>query len=356
MIGLVDYDLFTKSINQKLYFPNLEIMKLYNYYKNEKGDFCRLISPFEKIDIASYEKIYFCSNDIECEIPTVFRGSNIEFCGQAFGRGKYIPFQNELIDFMLPKIAIYQDFLQKKYKEDGVKSTDINRFLDSSYSRTYINGNILPLSPIRKGKRVILYDDIFFYDSWENVIDKIIEKKPITIIFINPIICSTIQEFIAMRNKSAVSRSNEFIWNFHYSDKEFKRVIDENKNILLGDIFKTTKVYLPIGGAQKSQLASVNDLFNKLNLLYYCWNLGLPVKLKYIKPNIGTKHDYKELFQKVEKWSSSFNDKTMNNPLRGFFKGESKKQYEEILKYFPNNEYLFSICFNKLSEGGYWRL
>ena len=46
----------------------------------------------------------------------------------------------------------------------------------------------------------------------------------------------------------------------------------------------------------------------------------------------------------------------MNNPLRGFFKGESKKQYEEILKYFPNNEYLFSTCFNKLSEGGYWRL
>ena len=115
-------------------------------------------------------------------------------------------------------------------------------------------------------------------------------------------------------------------------------------------------MFLPIGGAQKSQLASVNDLFDKLNLLYYCWSLGLPVKLKYIKPNIGTKHDYKELFQKVEKWSSSFNDKTMNNPLRGFFKGESKKQYEEILKYFPNNEYLFSTCFNKLSEGGYWRL
>ena len=59
MIGLVDYDLFTKSVNQKLYFPNLEVMKLYSYYKNEKGGFCRLISPFEKIDIASYEKIYF---------------------------------------------------------------------------------------------------------------------------------------------------------------------------------------------------------------------------------------------------------------------------------------------------------
>ena len=31
MIGLVDRDLFVKSTDTKLYYPNLEIMKLYNY-------------------------------------------------------------------------------------------------------------------------------------------------------------------------------------------------------------------------------------------------------------------------------------------------------------------------------------
>ena len=183
MIGLVDRDLFVKSTDTKLYYPNLEIMKLYNYHKVESGRFCRLISPFEEINASSYDEIYFCSNDIECNIPVQFRAPNVKFCGQAFGRGKYIPFKDELIDFVLPKISIYQEFLQKKYKEDGVKTKEINKFLDASYSRTYIQNVILPISPIKKNKRVILYDDIFFYDNWEKVIDKIIEKKPITIIF-----------------------------------------------------------------------------------------------------------------------------------------------------------------------------
>ena len=356
MIGLVDRDLFVKSTDTKLYYPNLEIMKLYNYHKVESGRFCRLISPFEEINASSYDEIYFCSNDIECNIPVQFRAPNVKFCGQAFGRGKYIPFKDELIDFVLPKISIYQEFLQKKYKEDGIKTKEINKFLDASYSRTYIQNVILPISPIKKNKRVILYDDIFFYNDWEKVIERIESKKPKTIIYINPIVCNTIEEFIIMRKKQIISRSNEFILNFHYSNKELKQVIDENKNFLLGDILKTSSVYLPIGGAHKSQLACIADLFDKLNILYYFWSLGIPIKLKYIKPNIGTKHDYKEFLQQVERWSCAFNEKTLNNPLRGFFKTKSKEQYEEILKYFSNSSYMFSTCFNDLKEGGYWRL
>lgn len=356
MIGIIDYDLFTKSKGSKLYYPNLEVMKIYSYYKWDKAQFCRLIPPDEEIDTSSYELIYFCSNDIECVIPQSFRAQNVIYCGQAFGRGKYLPFKEELIDFTLPKISIYQDFLQKKYKEDGVKTADINKFLDASYSRTYIQNTILPLSPVKKNKKVILYDDIFFYDGWENVLDKIINKKPRSITYINPIICNNLDSFITIRKKPLISRSNEYILNLHYSNKELQQIVEEYKKFLLGDVLKTSKVYLSIGGAQKSQLAGVSDLLNKLNILYYFWSLDIPIKLKYIKPNIGSKHDYKEFFLQVERWSSLSNEKMINNPLRGFFKTKSKEQYEEILKYFPSSEYLFSTCYNNLKEGGYWRL
>ena len=59
MIGLVDYDLQTTSLTA-LIPPNLEIMKLANYYKTELNTFCRLIDLNEN-DLSGYEKIYFFS-------------------------------------------------------------------------------------------------------------------------------------------------------------------------------------------------------------------------------------------------------------------------------------------------------
>ena len=59
MIGLVDYDLW-KNSSTNLYVPNLEIMKLAAYYKLEKKQFCRLISP-DETELIGYDEIYFFS-------------------------------------------------------------------------------------------------------------------------------------------------------------------------------------------------------------------------------------------------------------------------------------------------------
>ena len=59
MIGLVDYDLQTTSL-VGLVPPNIEIMKLATYYKNEENTFCRLIDLKEQ-ELSSYDKIYFFS-------------------------------------------------------------------------------------------------------------------------------------------------------------------------------------------------------------------------------------------------------------------------------------------------------
>ena len=118
MSGLVDYDLWENS-STRLYVPNLEIMKLATYYKLEKRHFCRLISP-EETELVGYDKIYFFSEQSECQVPEAFkRFENIEYGGLAFTRGKYKPFENEIIDYTLPKTFIYKDFLQTKYA-DGI--------------------------------------------------------------------------------------------------------------------------------------------------------------------------------------------------------------------------------------------
>ena len=57
MIGLVDFDLLTRS-SKSLYIPNLEIMKLATYYKTEEKQFCRLMS-LEETELNTYDKITF---------------------------------------------------------------------------------------------------------------------------------------------------------------------------------------------------------------------------------------------------------------------------------------------------------
>jgi len=60
VIGLVDYD-FQSSTSVNLSVPNLEIMKLANYYRTEENKFARLISLNAEEDLTCYEKIYFFS-------------------------------------------------------------------------------------------------------------------------------------------------------------------------------------------------------------------------------------------------------------------------------------------------------
>lgn len=59
MIGLIDYDLQT-STSLKLVPPNIEIMKLATYYRQEENHFCRIMS-LEETELTSYDKIYIFS-------------------------------------------------------------------------------------------------------------------------------------------------------------------------------------------------------------------------------------------------------------------------------------------------------
>ena len=119
MIGLVDYDLQTSTSTSRL-IPNLEIMKLANYYQTEQQTFCRLLSLTET-DLTTYDKIFFFSElTARPEIPSVYkRLNNVIYGGASFTNGKYIPFTPEIIDFMPPKTAIYKNFLKQKY-DDGI--------------------------------------------------------------------------------------------------------------------------------------------------------------------------------------------------------------------------------------------
>ena len=358
MIGLVDYDLQT-STSIKLFHPNLEIMKLATYYRTEENLFCRLI-PLDEEELSGYSKIYFFSeSNRQPEVPPAFlRASNVIYGGTAFTNGKYIPFENSIIDFTIPRPLIYKEFLKQKY-EDGIKAKIIAGILDNSYYRCYANEK-LPMPPIITGKQVILYDKEFFYPDWREILNEIISHKPSSIIRIHPIICKKLSDFFEVRNYPKLNRNNKVILDLDIPLEEVYYMINKYKNYFLADVGKTSSVYLKLGGTYATSFQYFRDFVYKINLLFCMWSSKIPIKIYYEPPHIGYKNPIANLSEKVESWADMTTGTNAEHTINDRIKKKTKSIWEEerdlLLKFHPKEINLFTHSYNSISQGGRWRI
>ena len=361
MIGLVDYDFCSSKSVIKL-IPNLEIMKLASYYRIEENKFCRLLSLDEE-SLDNYDKIYFFSeSDTYPQIPDNFkRANNVIYGGTAFTNKQYIPFENSLIDFTLPRTFIYKDFLKEKY-DAGVKSANITKMLDSTYYRNYAGKDKLPLPAIKPRKRIILYDRDFFYPDWEETIKIISNRVPASIIRIHPIYCTTLGQFFKLRSYEKISHDNQVVLDIDVPFSEIPYMMKHYKKLFLAEIVSSSKVYLPLGGNLKTNTQYFKDLIYKLNLLYSFWSCGIIIKIRYENPSIGYHNPIENLSRLIATWSTcnpayKSREKTLNERIIRK-SGVSIEQQERdfVLKFFPECKELFEQCFDKLKERGVWRV
>ena len=356
MIGLVDYDLLTRS-SKSLYIPNLEIMKLATYYKLEEKQFCRLMS-LDETELTAYDKIYFFSEQENIEVPIQFRRArNVTFGGTSFSKGSYIPFENEIIDYTLPKTFIYKEFLAQKYNE-GIKSKDIDSFLDSGYYRMYAGKNKLPPPAIEKKKKIYLYDKDFFYPDWKETLSLLSDKVPSTIIRVHPINCTSLSTFFEIRNFTRFSRKNEIILDLEVPYNDIPLLFKKYEKKFLADINDSSNVYLPIGKTLPTNNKYLENLVYTLNLLYSFWARKIPVKIKYIKPNLGNYNPINNLSNLVENWANLSTEVKKKTPLITKIKKDSleEEEYKFFLSYYPKATDLFEQNYLDLNNRGYWRL
>lgn len=361
MIGLLDLDWELSTSSSRL-VPNIEIMKLATYYKVEENQFCRLLSLDEQ-ELTNYDKIYCFSENGENPIlpENYLRAKNVIYGGTAFTNGKYIPFENEIIDFTIPRSAIYKDSLKQKYN-DGVKSKVISHVLDDSYYRNYAGKNKLPLPAIQPKKRIFLYDRDFFYNDWEYTIKIISARKPSSIVRIHPIICKTLNEFFTMRNYPKISRENEIILDIDIPLEEVNYMFKHYKNLFLADIMPNSNVYLTIGSSWSTNLQYIRDLIYKLNLLYSFWAQRIFIKLKYQPPKIGYHNPIENISKLIVLWSNGIRNElhfgrevTINDRIPKKKKNNfARDEKELILQEFPSAETLFLQSFNILSKERRW--
>ena len=360
MIGLLDYDLCMTNKTSVL-IPNIEIMKLATYYKVEENHFCRLLTLNEP-DLNSYDKIYFFSETNKNPIvPDNFlRQNNVVYGGTSFTNGKYIPFENELIDYTIPKPFIYREFLKQKYN-DGVKAKVISHVLDDTYYRNYAEENKLPLPAIIPRKRVYLYDREFFYDDWQETLEEISKRSPATIVRLHPITCRTLTDYFTLRSFPKFARGNEIILDLEIPLYDVYYMLKKYKNQFLADITPSSNVYITIGGSWPTQMLYYRDFIYKLNLLYSFWSYGIMIKVKYEEPNLGFKNPLHNLSQLIE---TIFNvsyanrrDYTINNKIPKRKKNNLCAEEKRVfLKFHPTAQDLFDQSFNKISQLRRWRV
>lgn len=362
MIGLVDFSL-QQSTSTSMLIPNLEIMKLATYYRTEEKQYCRLIG-LDETELDGYDKIFFFSEHHSQNVPPAFLSSkNVAFGGTAFTRKTYIPFENPLIDFTLPRPALYKEFLQEKYN-DGIKAKVIEHVMDDTYYRMYAGNELLPLPPIQTRQRVIIYDRDIFYPDWQQIVERILRRNPSKIICIHPIICKTLTQYFTLRSYDKISRKNDVILDIKVPANEIYYLFKEYQNQFLADIVNNSTVYLSLQGSYSSRAQYSQELFYKMHLLYSFWSRNIPIKLYYIAPDIGVHNPYEHLFQLICTWATNVmvaSDTAKNKPLLDRIianKGQKieNKEYEDLKRYCPHIEQLTKYNYQQIITGGVWRL
>lgn len=360
MIGLVDYDIQSSSSSSNL-IPNVEIMKLATFYRNECNTFCRLINLNEQ-ELEGYETIYFFSEAASNTIiiPEAFRrSSNIKYGGTGF-TNNYIPFENSLIDYTIPRISIYKDFLKQKYQE-GIKTKVIERTLNDSYYRNYAGEYKLPVPPIYPNRRIFLFDKKFFYEDWKETLQLLSERKPSSIVRIHPVVCTKLNDFFTLRSFNKFARSNEIVLELNIPLEDVNYMLNKYKNLFLAEITTSSNIYLSLGNTFKTSFQYYKDYIYKLNLLYSFWSKNIPIKIKYIYPNIGINDPLQHLSLLTETWANRATKvhKTLNDRLTIKDKKKIPIQRQErdlLLKFHPEAKILFDQTQTEIINGRYWKI
>lgn len=348
MIGIIDYEFMVAG--RRLTPPSLGALKLATFLKKEQKDQVILLNKLEQAK--NCKKVFFFTNLPMEKLPKeVFLWDNVTFYGKFF---EPLP---QIVEHQIPSISLYKDDVQEKVTKKAVTIEKAMDFLEGIYYQAYgAKGEILPLPPIGKKKRVWVYDEDLLgaNDGWK-VVARILERSPTAVYTIHPILCHTIKQFILVRRgrTTALSRTNEVILDYFVPLHQIETYFAKYKMLLLGEITKTSKVFIYLGKNYSSN--AYGETFYLRNI-YYCltlicsyWTRKIPIKTKIYYQTIQP-HGFEKVLEGIRKWTTSPKD---DIPLMEFIGVEDWKKLTTKNPHF----YKFEKLTRKqlFNEQGVWR-
>ena len=352
MIAIYDYDFV--AAKRGLPPPSLAALKYSAYLKTTQQDVVYLIH--DVINASAYEHIYFFSNlPMELLPKEIFLLDNITLYGE------FLEPLPQIVEHMVPDITIYNNIVQERVINKVASTGRALQFLDSIYYQAYgSNGERLPLPPSSTRKRFYLYDKDFlgYPDCWE-ILDEIYTRVPSGIYMTSPILCHTISQFFKLREDyEKVSRGNKIILDYFVPLHQFDFYFSKYKLKLLGEITKTSEIYIYIGknygNNAYNEVFYIKNLFYCLNLIFSYWSRNIPIKVEMFHNEMAL-NPYKDIYNCIRSWANNDN---MDLFLEDAFNTKKlKERKEEFLK----QHYVFQSFFGKskndlINTRGIWKI
>lgn len=309
-IGLLDQDLLLRPGH---FCPNLEIMKLSTYYKNQK-EIVRLILDARTTD--QYREVIIRKDKIDNSYPdTLFGKQNISFGGLAFTNNKYKPMPDEM-ENSLPDITIYDKFLvDKKIGRAGMNYLKGSHF---RLSTDNINCNVDYLKYLNKGHAVIHDKNIFHLkDSYENLYDisqsyKILTKYPLRVDK------NEAEKWIT--NLNFITNSLVFIITGKMTNYEFKKLVNTSY------LFDFEFGVLPV----RNEYALVEHIEEIIKRILYLKANNFHNHFKYNHEDNMQYPEYTKFFFTIEKWSMKG-----AVPLSSVISKNKAEDFSNLFKKYP---------------------
>lgn len=338
MIGIMDYDFL--ALKRGLAPPSIAALKTSAYLKTTQKDEVHLMDSLD--NAAAFKEIYFFSNKPIDDLPKeIFLLENIKIYGENLEK---VP---KIIEHMTPDITLYNNFVQERVLNKIASPNRAVQFLDSIYYQAYgSEGERIPLPPSMPRKRFYIYDKDFLTkeNCWE-ILDEIYERTPSGIYMVEPIQCHTVKQFFTLREDyEKVSRANKIILDYFVPLFQFDIYFSKYKLKLLGEITKTSDIYVYIGknygNNAYNEVFYIKNLFYCLNLIFSYWSRNIPIKAEvYYYEN--ALNPYKDIYNCIRSWTNNDNlDLTLDDAF-------NTKKLIERKETFLKEHYIFQKFFGK---------
>lgn len=169
-VGL--YDLNKSSYGKMRYeFPEIDLMKVYSYYKKNKNNIIELCQDYKKYK--DYD-LFYCFNNkrhvISKDLLKLQSDEHVYLIGTCFYGNIWFPME-DVIERCEPDITSYSAFLRTTIINDTLAPWTANLFSNYYYLRYFYPDWHWRLVPEKiKNKKIILYDfDLTSNEGWQDL-------------------------------------------------------------------------------------------------------------------------------------------------------------------------------------------
>ena len=339
-IGLFDVNKFYKKMRYE--FPEIDLMKVYSYYKKNKNNVIELSLDFK--NYKNYDLFYAFNNRRHVVSKDLFKlqqQPNVFLVGTCFYGDIWIPMDDE-IEKCEPDITSYATFLRESIINETLTTWTANLFTDYYYLRYFypdwhwnLNSNKI------KDKKIILYDfDVTSNDGWQDLFLKILKDSGKRFVCRHEIIIRNIEDLkFCVENeiyRTSTKYPTKFILDIPEMLNNFKEFCDNYFYLLQKFPMNSLFIYQ---NHYKLNETDIERIASVIDICMYFLNTGREIYPIYDNSQLIRSNDY--FFKRVDYYF------TMRKPGSIFDILQERKKCDELLQEIKNN---YPIFYDKIKN------